>query len=30
VEKFKDLAVDAIHTVKEGTGAAIAPEVKKP
>jgi enediyne biosynthesis protein E4 len=30
VEKFTDLAVDAIHTVKEGTGAAVVPESKKP
>jgi hypothetical protein len=30
VEKFTDFAVDAIHTIKEGTGTAIAPEVKKP
>ena len=30
VEKFADLAVDAIHTVKEGTGAAVPPETKKP
>jgi hypothetical protein len=30
VEKFADLGVDAIHTLKEGTGAAITPETKKP
>ena len=30
VEKFADLSVDAIHTVKEGDGVAAAPEPKKP
>jgi hypothetical protein len=30
VEKFADLGVDAIHTVKEGAGVAAAPELKKP
>jgi hypothetical protein len=30
VEKFADLGVDSIHTLKEGTGAAITPETKKP
>ena len=30
MEKFTDLAVDAIHAVKEGTGAPVAPEAKKP
>ncbi|MGO9169063.1 MAG: CRTAC1 family protein [Candidatus Sulfotelmatobacter sp.] len=30
VEKFTDLGVDAIHTLKEGTGAAVAAEAKKP
>ena len=29
-EKFSDLAVDTIHTLKEGTGAAVSPETKKP
>lgn len=29
MEKFSDLGVDAIHTVKEGTGTAVVPE-KKP
>jgi hypothetical protein len=27
VEKFANLGVDAIHTVKEGSGEAVAPEV---
>jgi hypothetical protein len=30
VETFSDPLVDAIHTVKEGTGAAVAPQAKKP
>ncbi|HWO36847.1 MAG TPA: CRTAC1 family protein [Candidatus Acidoferrum sp.] len=30
VERFADLGVDAIHTVKEGAGVAAAPELKKP
>jgi hypothetical protein len=30
VEKFADLGVDAIHSVKEGAGVAAAPELKKP
>jgi hypothetical protein len=29
VEKFADLGVDATHTVKEGTGVAVAPPTKK-
>ena len=29
LEKFSDLSIDAIHTVKEGTGAAVAPATKK-
>ena len=28
-EKFSDLPVDAIHTLKEGTGTAEAPVTKK-
>jgi len=30
VEKFADLGVDAIHTLKEGSGAAVTSETKKP
>jgi hypothetical protein len=30
VERFGNLQVDAIHTLKEGTGTAIAPVPKKP
>jgi hypothetical protein len=30
VERFENLAVDAIHMVKEGSGVAVAAEVKKP
>jgi hypothetical protein len=30
VEHFDNLPVDAIHTLKEGTGIAIAPAPKKP
>ncbi|HEY6388560.1 MAG TPA: CRTAC1 family protein [Candidatus Acidoferrum sp.] len=29
VEQFENLAVDAIHTLKEGTGVAVKPSVKK-
>jgi enediyne biosynthesis protein E4 len=29
VEKFVDLGVDAIHTVKEGSGTTVAPATKK-
>jgi len=29
-ERFTNLSVDAIHTVKEGTGAAVAADAKKP
>ncbi|MGB8986594.1 MAG: CRTAC1 family protein, partial [Candidatus Sulfotelmatobacter sp.] len=29
VEKFADLGIDAIHTVKEGSGTAVAPATKK-
>jgi hypothetical protein len=29
VERFIDLSVDAIHTLKEGTGRAVLPEMKK-
>lgn len=29
VERFEDLRVDAIHTLKEGSGRAIDPDVKK-
>jgi len=28
IEQFKDLAVDQIHTVKEGSGTAVAPDAK--
>jgi enediyne biosynthesis protein E4 len=30
VERFSNLAVDAIHTIKEGAGTVVAPEAKKP
>ena len=30
VEQFDKLPVDAIHTLKEGTGVAVAPAAKKP
>jgi hypothetical protein len=30
VERFTDLTVDAIHTIKEGAGTVVAPEAKKP
>jgi hypothetical protein len=30
VERFENLAVDAIHTLKEGSGVAVAGEAKKP
>ncbi|HTC46423.1 MAG TPA: CRTAC1 family protein [Candidatus Aquilonibacter sp.] len=30
VEKFTGLAVDQIHTLTEGSGAAVTPEAKKP
>jgi hypothetical protein len=30
VERYENLAVDAIHTVKEGSGVAVAAEIKKP
>ena len=29
VERFTDLGVDAIHTLKEGTGTAVLPERRK-
>jgi enediyne biosynthesis protein E4 len=29
VERFEDLPVDAIHTLKEGSGRAVAPDLKK-
>jgi hypothetical protein len=28
-ERFANLAVDQIHTLKEGSGAAVAPDPKK-
>jgi hypothetical protein len=30
VELFNDLSVDAIHTLKEGSGKKAAPNPKKP
>jgi len=30
VERYENLAVDAIHTVQEGSGVAVAAEIKKP
>ena len=27
-ERFENISVDAIHTVKEGTGSAVAPAAK--
>jgi len=30
VERFNDLSVDAIHTLKEGSGKTAAPTAKKP